>query len=584
MTWFSGRTSAGCGYHRGVMLPVPRHRLMLLALATLLAPCLSARGTDIVFGDSGGFSLDTRFVDPHTAESAVFDFSVTPVARVQADSASFSLTVAAEPLVLNVTSPTPDGHYTVGAEILVTVQFSEPVTVDTTGGTPTLLLETGPTERDAVYAGMDPNDPNNAPLLFLYTVQAGDVSPDLDYVSTTALSLNGATIKCTATPLDADLALPTPGASGSLSANKAISILRGFFDDFLYADPNDPLLTCFGWTVRSGGGGPRPDVCSQAQQLWDPNLVAFTNGLVTLSAQTDGNSNCESTHQSEVGTSASFFEGTYSARVRFTDAPRHAPTPEPSVQAFFTYNSRLECDPEFAEIDYEYLPNDNWDQGCSDPVLYMNSWEMWGDPETAEPNCPTIMTSVYQCGSFATWHTYTLQVVGDTIRFFVDDADMGTHVGDTYPEAPMQIRLQHWFTDGLAPGVPAVFTMAVDWVYHAKDVALTPAQVSGNVESLRAVNLARWDAMGDKPDCNGNGIPDACDVVSGTSPDSNLNSVPDECEAVRGDLDGDGSVDFGDINPFVLLLSNPTLWQQTYPDCPMINGDINPFVALLANP
>jgi hypothetical protein len=62
-----------------------------------------------------------------------------------------------------------------------------------------------------------------------------------------------------------------------------------------------------------------------------------------------------------------------------------------------------------------------------------------------------------------------------------------------------------------------------------------------------------------------------------------------------GDLNCDGAVDFGDINPFVLLLSNAAAWQATYPGCPMINGDINddgvygqtsfgdinPFVALL---
>lgn len=59
-----------------------------------------------------------------------------------------------------------------------------------------------------------------------------------------------------------------------------------------------------------------------------------------------------------------------------------------------------------------------------------------------------------------------------------------------------------------------------------------------------------------------------------------------------GDLNCDGTVDFGDINPFVLALSNQTVYQQTYPGCLLenadINGDgyvtfkdINPFVALL---
>ena len=60
-----------------------------------------------------------------------------------------------------------------------------------------------------------------------------------------------------------------------------------------------------------------------------------------------------------------------------------------------------------------------------------------------------------------------------------------------------------------------------------------------------------------------------------------------------GDLNCDGAVNFEDINPFVLLLSNPGAWQAEYPGCNMLNGDcnsdgrvdfsdINPFVALLS--
>lgn len=65
-----------------------------------------------------------------------------------------------------------------------------------------------------------------------------------------------------------------------------------------------------------------------------------------------------------------------------------------------------------------------------------------------------------------------------------------------------------------------------------------------------------------------------------------------------GDLNCDDQIDFADINPFVLALSNWQAWKQTYPDCPEKNadingdglyggpngfGDINPFVALLAS-
>jgi len=61
-----------------------------------------------------------------------------------------------------------------------------------------------------------------------------------------------------------------------------------------------------------------------------------------------------------------------------------------------------------------------------------------------------------------------------------------------------------------------------------------------------------------------------------------------------GDLNCDGEVNFRDINPFVLAITNPELWQATYPDCNLMNGDINgddefnfrdinPFVELLTS-
>ena len=63
-----------------------------------------------------------------------------------------------------------------------------------------------------------------------------------------------------------------------------------------------------------------------------------------------------------------------------------------------------------------------------------------------------------------------------------------------------------------------------------------------------------------------------------------------------GDINCDGTVGFGDINPFVLYLSQFTLWQEIFAGCPPtvgdINGDgtygqesfgdINPFVELLS--
>ena len=62
--------------------------------------------------------------------------------------------------------------------------------------------------------------------------------------------------------------------------------------------------------------------------------------------------------------------------------------------------------------------------------------------------------------------------------------------------------------------------------------------------------------------------------------------------AALGDLNCDGVVNFDDINPFVLALSDPLAYQAAYPNCNILNGDcdndgdvdfddISPFVALL---
>jgi hypothetical protein len=83
------------------------------------------------------------------------------------------------------------------------------------------------------------------------------------------------------------------------------------------------------------------------------------------------------------------------------------------------------------------------------------------------------------------------------------------------------------------------------------------------------------------------------DTGAGPPPIVDIGAYEFQVGAGPGDLNCDGSIDFGDINPFVLYLSDVAAWQATYPDCPLQNGDINvdgsypsfgdinPFVALL---
>lgn len=115
-----------------------------------------------------------------------------------------------------VTSLNANGTYGAGQTLTIRVSFNEAIVLT---GSPTLVLATGPVNREATFAGFDGTDT----LLFTYTVQPGDVSSDLDYVGPGALHLNGGSLTDLAGNA-AVLTLPAPGATGSLSFNKNIVI------------------------------------------------------------------------------------------------------------------------------------------------------------------------------------------------------------------------------------------------------------------------------------------------------------------------------------------------------------------------
>ncbi|WP_341734487.1 FG-GAP-like repeat-containing protein, partial [Microcoleus sp. EPA2] len=138
------------------------------------------------------------------------------LAVANANSNDVSILLNTNPKVTAVTATTPDGSYGVGSTIAITVTFDAAVNVT---GTPRLQLETGTTDQFATYA----SGSGGTALTFNYLVQAGDTSLDLQYLATTALTLNGGTIKDSLTA-DADLTLPTLATANSLGGSKAIVI------------------------------------------------------------------------------------------------------------------------------------------------------------------------------------------------------------------------------------------------------------------------------------------------------------------------------------------------------------------------
>ena len=146
------------------------------------------------------------------------DYTVSYNASGSSGSASLTLTSLARPIVTGVGS-IDKALNKIGDVITIGVAFDRAVIVT---GKPTLLLETGATDRVATY--LSGNGSNN--LTFSYTVQAGDVSSPsgLDYASTGALTLNGGTIVDATTGKSAVLTLGTLGGGHSMIDTSTINV------------------------------------------------------------------------------------------------------------------------------------------------------------------------------------------------------------------------------------------------------------------------------------------------------------------------------------------------------------------------
>ena len=81
---------------------------------------------------------------------------------------------------------------------------------------------------------------------------------------------------------------------------------------------------------------------------------------------------------------------------------------------------------------------------------------------------------------------------------FVDGRLVAVHDGRNVPVAPMTISFNLWFAVGgvlPAGGAPRVYDEDIDWVFHARDQVLSPAEVDAQVHVLRADHVTRIDTV-----------------------------------------------------------------------------------------
>lgn len=252
-----------------------------------------------------------------------------------------------------------------------------------------------------------------------------------------------------------------------------------FFDDFL--QPDLEALRASGWVLREGAGHP-----GLPGSRFDAAQLAVAGGLLTLRLRTDGTP--AGTVQPQLCAARKFLIGTTTARVRLRDTPGSR---DPVIQSFFLAGPlKHDYDPDFSEVDFEYLPHGGW--GEPETRLYGVSWQTVRIAPWQSFNQASILA-----GSFDGWQLLTVQVEATRTRHYVNGRLMGEHGGRNVPAKPMAISFNHWVAAGATPGAPREHAFEVDWVLHQAGRTLSPDAMQARAEQLRRQGVARQDTVPD---------------------------------------------------------------------------------------
>jgi hypothetical protein len=252
-----------------------------------------------------------------------------------------------------------------------------------------------------------------------------------------------------------------------------------FFDDFSQQDL--AALRASGWVVRDGTGHP-----GLAGSRFSPQQLSLDAGLLKLKLTTDGST--ANTTLAQLCGPRKFLVGTTTARVRLRDTPGSR---DPIIQSFFLASPlKHDYDPDFSEVDFEYLPHGGW--GEPETRLYGVSWHTVRIDPWESFNQASILP-----GSFDGWQLLTVQVEATRTRHYVNGRLIGEHTGRNVPSQPMAISFNHWISVGAVVGAVRDHAFDVDWVLHEAGRTLTPAAMQARAAALQQQGVDRRDTVPD---------------------------------------------------------------------------------------
>ncbi len=273
----------------------------------------------------------------------------------------------------------------------------------------------------------------------------------------------------------------------ALAAGPVLAAGGEFFDDFSQSSLD--ALRASGWVLREGMGHPGlPGASFQASQL------SLNGGLLRLTMRTDGTP--AHTTLAQLCAPRKFLVGTTTARVRFRDTPGSR---DPIIQSFFLASPlKHDYDPNFSEVDFEYLPHGGW--GEPETRLYGVSWHT----VRIDPWESFNQASILQ-GSFDGWQLLTVQVEPTRTRHYVNGRLIGEHTGRNVPNQPMAISFNHWISAGAVEGAPREYAFEVDWVLHAAGKTISPTAMQARAAQLQRQGVVQRDTVPDRgltSECN----------------------------------------------------------------------------------